>query len=69
MTTALEVQKSKASMQRDFNDAISFAISMGLAAADFLELWQQGVWDAIRIEFPEYVIPPTLEKPWEQPPV
>lgn len=46
--------QTKKQMQKDFNDAINFAIDQDLMAASFLELWRAGEWDAIDIEFPEF---------------
>lgn len=43
-------------MQRDFNDAINFAIADSEARA-FLAAWREGDWETLREEWPEFKLP------------
>lgn len=53
----IELTQNLFNTRKAFNDAINFAISLDLEAASFLTLWNEGAWDAIQIEFPEFKLP------------
>lgn len=50
------MEEDYAQIQADFNSAIDFAIETD-DPRSFLIAWREGDWDALREEWPEFVLP------------
>jgi len=51
-------------MQQDYNDAIEFTLKLGgIDGTAFLEVWNEGDWECIERDFPEFKISDALRHP------